>query len=274
MGGMHYEIILHWATVTLYAVSGILFAAGIFFRKDGLLRAAYVLAVCGFLFHTAALGIRWVAAGRAPFMRRYEVYSSNVWVGMAFYVIAARKSHIIRPAGVFVMPVAFLLIGMAVMASPEIRELPPIFRNPWLPLHVAFAKLAFAGCLIGSGLAVLYLLSVKRGGPLNERLPEPEIMDQLSYQFIAFGFVSLGIMIVSGAIWAESAWGRYWGWDPVETWSLVAWAVYGIYLHLRRIHRWQGVRAAWLALFAMLVLMFVLFWLGVVFPGNHSPYSV
>lgn len=271
---MQLEILLHWVTVVLYAVSGVMFAAGLIFRKDWALKLGFGLAVAGFAFHTAALGLRWAAAGRAPFMRRYEVFSSNVWMGMAFYIAGAWRKPSIRTAGVFVMPIAFLLIGMAVMASPEIRQLPATFRNPWLPVHIAFAKLAFAGCLLGSGLAVLYLLRVKRPEAWAARLPELAVLDELSYQFIAFGFVSLGIMIISGAIWAESAWGRYWAWDPVETWSLISWAVYGIYLHLRRMHGWRGERAAWFSLFGLVTLMFVLFWLGIAFPGNHSPYTI
>lgn len=269
------EIGLHWAAVGLYAASSVLLAAGLVFQREWALRLGVRIAVAGFAIHSVALGLRWVEAGHGPYLRRYEVYSSSVWVLVAAYLFVLWRRPSLGTLGVFVMPVAFLMIGMGVMSSPEIRALPPTFRNFWLPVHILFAKLAFGGCLTGTGLAGIYLLK-KRAGPgahFYARLPDLEALDELSYKLIAFGFIALAIMIVAGAIWANSAWGRYWGWDPVETWSLISWVVCGIYLHLRRMHGWRGARAAWFTVGALILLVFALFGLGVVYPGSeHSPY--
>ena len=269
------EIGLHWVAVSLYALSSVLLAAGLIFQRERLVRLGVRVAAFGFIFHSAALGVRWIEAGHGPYLRRYEVYSSTVWVLVGAYLLAVWRRPALGPLGALVMPVAFLLIGMGVMSSPEIRALPPTFRNFWLPVHIIFAKLAFGGCLIGTGLGGIYLLKKRAGAyaPVYARLPELEVLDELSYRTIAFGFIALGVMIVAGAIWANSAWGRYWGWDPVETWSLISWVVYGIYLHLRRMHGWRGAKAAWFTVVALLLLVFALFGLGVVYPGSeHSPY--
>lgn len=269
------EIGLHWVAVGLYALSSALLAAGFVFQRERLVRLGVWAAIFGFAIHSVALGLRWVEAGHGPYLRRYEVYSSAVWVLVGMYLGLAWRRPSLGVLGVFVTPVAFLMIGMGVMSSPEIRALPPTFRNFWLPVHILFAKLAFGGCLIGTGLSGIYLLKRRAGitSPFYARLPDLEVLDELSYRAIAFGFIALAVMIVAGAIWANSAWGRYWGWDPVETWSLVAWVVYGIYLHLRRMHGWRGSRAAWFAVGALILLVFALFGLGVVYPGSeHSPY--
>jgi cytochrome c-type biogenesis protein CcsB len=269
------EIGLHWAAVGLYALSSVLLAAGLIFQREQAVRLGVGVAVFGLAFHSIALGIRWVEAGHGPYLRRYEVYSSAVWVLVGAYLLAVWRRPALGPVGALVMPAAFLMIGMGVMSSPEIRALPPTFRNLWLPVHIFFANLAFGSCLIGTGIAGIYLLKRRAGpdAPFYARLPDFEALDELSYRAIAFGFIALAIMIIAGAIWANSAWGRYWGWDPVETWSLISWVVYGIYLHLRRMHGWRGARAAWFAVGAVVLLIFAMFGLGVVYPGSeHSPY--
>ncbi|MDI3281061.1 MAG: cytochrome c biogenesis protein CcsA, partial [Bacillota bacterium] len=277
------EIGLHWAAVGLYAASAVAFLWGMAFRREAGLRWGVRLAAAGLVPHTAALALRWVAAGHGPYLRRYEVWSSNAWLGLALFLLVQHRRPSLRAAGAAVLPVSLLLIGGAVVSSPEIHQLPATFKTYWLLVHILFAKLAYGSCLVGTGLAVLYLwrrraelragagtgaaafgvgaesvaaqgragATASAGAPaagLLSHLPAPEVLDELSYRFLGFGFLNIGIMIAAGAIWANDAWGSYWSWDPVETWSLISWLLYGLYLHLRRTYGWRGEPAAWLAL--------------------------
>ncbi|MDI6872601.1 MAG: cytochrome c biogenesis protein CcsA [Bacillota bacterium] len=275
------ELLLHWIAVGFYALSAVLFFVAFVFGKQRLLRPAFALALAGLAFHTGALGLRWLAAGRVPSYGRYETFSSLVWVAVAVFALL----RIVRPElevlGALVMPVAFLVIGFAVMASPELQATPRSFATYWLVIHVLFAKLTFGTMLLGTGLA---WLGVGRARRLSQpratnvaasgwdRLPSAATLDELSYRFIGLGFLALAVMLISGSIWANAAWGSYWGWEPVETWSLIAWLVYGVYLHLRRTYGWRGQRAAWVALAGFALFLFALWGLGSVFENQHSRY--
>ncbi|MHB1404920.1 MAG: c-type cytochrome biogenesis protein CcsB [Desulfitobacteriaceae bacterium] len=291
------QIILLWFAVAFYAASSVLFAWGWVRSRSGeageqlndnmaetvsIHRAqeflwAVRLAFLGLLPHTAALLFRWLETGHGPYMHRYEVYSSDVWVVVLVYLLVQLRRPRLRFTGIMVLPSAFLLIGMAVLSSPEIQPLPPTFGTYWLVVHILFAKLAYGCLVIGTALAVFYLIkdrALRKGksSAFLTKLPELPILNEQSYQFLAFGFIMLAIMIAAGAIWANKAWGRYWGWDPVETWSFISWLLYGIYLHLVRTYGWSGRRPAWLAILAVLILIFALFGIGLVYESLHSPY--
>jgi cytochrome c-type biogenesis protein CcsB len=269
------EIGLHWISVAFYAISASFFVCGFSFNKGKALKYGVMAAIAGLVPHTLALLLRWYSTGHGPYLRRYEVYSSDVWIGLVLFTVLQWRKPPLRPLGVIVLPASFLLIGMAVMSSPEIRPLPETFQTFWLFVHIFFAKLAYGSCLIGTALAGIYLIAHRPGfvrGNLTSRLPETPVIDELSYKFTSFGFIMLGVMIASGAIWANDAWGSYWSWDPVETWSLISWVVYGIYLHLRRMHGWQGLKAAWYNIGAFSLLLFTIFGIGLVYISSHSPY--
>ncbi len=270
-----YEIGLHWASVAFYAISACFFVYGFVFKKERALKWGVAAAVAGLIPHTMALALRWYYTGHGPYLRRYEVYSSDVLIGLVVFTIVQWRKTTLRPLGVIIMPASFLLIGMAVLSSPEIRPLPETFQTFWLFVHIFFAKLAYGSCLIATALAGFYLLVNRSGfqsGGWTSKLPEPMIIDELSYKFTGFGFIMIGVMIAAGAIWANDAWGRYWAWDPVETWSLISWVIYGIYLHLRRIHGWKGTKAAWYNIASFALLLFTIFGIGLLYISNHSPY--
>ena len=274
---LKWQIAFLWLAVAAYALSGVAFVISAAFRRGRWVRPAVLLTWLGLLPHSAALALRWLQAGHGPYMYRYEVYSSDAWVAVFLFLIIQRWRPALRVLGLLVMPASFLLIGMAVLASPEVRPLPATFKTYWLIVHIFFAKLAYGSALIGTALAVLYLLKRRRetagrADGFYERLPSLETLDELSYAFLGFSFVMIGTMILAGSIWAKNAWGRYWGWDAVETWSLVSWLVYGLYLHLRRTYGWKGEGAAYAAVAAMATLLFALFGVGVFFESFHSPY--
>ncbi len=146
----------------------------------------------------------------------------------------------------------------------------------WLAIHVLFANAAFASFLGAFGLSIAFLMqergSIGRLGKFARKLPAPEVVDYLASRFVVAGFIFWGIMISSGAVWANEAWGRYWGWDPIETWSLVVWMVYAIYLHLRLTMGWRGRRLAWIAIVAMPFAMFCAIGIPFVFKSIHAAY--
>ncbi|MCL5046282.1 MAG: cytochrome c biogenesis protein CcsA [Actinobacteria bacterium] len=270
------EILLLWAAVAIYALSTVLYVYSVAFQKDKF-KLATIAAWLALVFHSASLALRWIEAGHGPYMRRFEVYSSDVWIAVILFLLAQTWKKSLRFAGAIVMPASFLLIGMAVLSSPEITPLPSTFKTYWLIVHIIFAKLAFGGAIIGTAMALFYVLKKRKmeqgvAGPFYSKLPSLEILDELSYGFIGFGFLNLGVMIIAGSIWAKTAWGSYWSWDPVEVWSLIAWFVYAIYFHLRRTYGWKGTRLAWVALGGLAVLVFSLFGLGIFYSTGHSPY--
>lgn len=272
-----WEIVLLWVAVGAYALSAVLYVFSVAFQRAPWLGRATAVAAGGLVPHTAALALRWAETGHGPYMRRYEVYSSDVWVALAIFLVVQFWQPALRALGALVLPASFLLIGMAVLSSPEVQALPATFKTYWLIIHILFAKLAYGANLVATALAAFYLVKSRqqrqgRVTPFYQRLPGPDLLDELSYAFIGFGFIMLGIMILAGSIWAKNAWGRYWGWDAVETWSLISWLVYGLYLHLRRTYGWRGARAAWFAIGGMGLLVFSLFGIGLFYQTFHSPY--
>lgn len=269
--------VLHWLAVVAYAAGAIMFIYGLTFSKEKWLNTGVITAIIGAGLHTGALGARWIATGHGPFLKRYELFSSYVLIAMYMFLWLQHKRPNLRPVGVLIMPVSLLIMGLALTTSPADKEVPATFNYIWIVLHIIFAQVSYGAGLIGSGLALLYLLKkrAQNRGIVNgiyERLPHLEDMDNLSYRFHGFAFLTIGVMIASGAIWANYAWGRYWSWDPIESWSLISWFLYGIYLHLRRIHGWVGTKAAWFSFVALVALIFILIGIGWAYDSIHSPY--
>lgn len=276
------EWVMFLSGATLYAISSVIFIYCLVFRKEDREKYAVYGAVAGLIFHSVAIALRWIEVGHGPYLNMFEVLSSYVWVSVAIFLLAQQKYPKIKIAGFAVMPVSFLIMGISSTYSRDITLLPASLRSYWLIAHVGFAKLAFGSILIAVGLAILYLQKEKILGSVKaktaevssfyDRLPELRVMDDLMYRFVASGLIFLTIMIVAGAIWANSTWGRYWGWDPTETWSLITWFVYAICLHLRMNSGWAGKRIAWLIIFSIFILAFSMFGIGYVYNGLHTDY--
>jgi cytochrome c-type biogenesis protein CcsB len=165
------------------------------------------------------------------------------------------------------------MMAFGLFMSPEIRRLPPSLRSIWLIIHVTFNKLAAGAIIIALGTSVLYLLKEKRQDrDFYKRLPSLDALDAYSYKFIGFGFIFWSITIAAGAIWANEAWGRYWGWDPIETWSLITWLLYGLYLHARYFLKWQGRKAALLMVVCFVFSVLTIFIIPFVVESLHSEY--
>ena len=270
-----WEIILLWVTVSFYITATILYVYSLVFQKD-IYRKASIITILGLVPHSVSILLRWIESGHGPYITFCEVTVSDSWVAVFAFLVVQFKYKKMELLGIVVAPVSFLLIGLGVMSSAQIYHTPTSFQTYWLLVHILFAKLAFGSILIGTGLSVFYLIKEKRGelapDVLRRHLPDLKTIDEFSYRFIAFGFLHLGVMIAAGSIWANKAWGRYWGWDPVETWSLVSWLFYGIYLHSRLNRGWRGRKSAWYAIAAFAVLLFSVFGVVYLYHSVHSYY--
>lgn len=273
---MTLEMVMAWSAVTAYAVTAILFVIGVVFVKASLTRCAIVLTIVGAAPHAGAIIARWVGVGHGPYLGFHEVASLLAFLSVLAFIGLVAKYRGFALAGPAVMPVAFLMLGLAMLVSKDAEELTVTLTSYWLVIHVIFANLAYGAYLASFALGAAYLLqrrgSVGRFSRIIERLPEEDIVDTLAFRFVAAGFILEGAMIASGAIWANEAWGRYWAWDPMETWSLIAWLVYAAYLHLRLTMGWKGERAAWLAVAALPVIVFSLLGVPVAFRSIHGAY--
>ncbi len=275
---MTLEIVLMWLAVTAYAAGAVLYTLGFVFHKDVLTRLALVASLGGLLPHLAGIAVRWVRLGHGPYLGFYEVVSSYALMTVLAFGLLAIRFKALRTIGVVLMPLAFLALGGAMLAPKSDLGITGTLASWWLGIHVAFAKLSYGSFIAGLGLGVVYLLrsstGAERWNDRLTRLPEQDKVDDLTFKFVAVGFIFLGIMIAAGAIWANEAWGRYWSWDPIETWSLVSWLVYAIVLHLRLTMGWRGRRFAWAAIAAFPVMAFAAVGVVIVYNSIHGAYLI
>lgn len=260
-----------WIALSLWVLAFLVFLSALVFRREGQLRTAVIIAGVGLLPHTAAIAIRWVATERPPFISLYELVSTSAWVAIATYLVVQQALRAVRPLGVAVMPVAFLAIGATLTLSPEANVLTPALKSWWLVFHILFAMIAHSCFAIAFASAVLFL--TRRGEPKSGQkslIPPPERLDRIIEQFIVFGFICDTAMVLSGSIWANNAWGRFWGWDPVETWSLITWLLYGLYMHLRFLRSWRGRSSAIYAVVAFLLVVFSYWGVSHIWTSIHD----
>jgi len=254
-----------------YFAAMILYFIFIAVKKDALARTAVILQCAGFALHTAALVCRGVGAGRLPLTNQYEFATCFAW-GLCLVSLAFIFRYRFTVLGAFAAPVIFLIIGYAAMQSREVRELMPALRSNWLGFHVSTAIIAYGAFGVAFVLALIFLLRdrVKAESFLDQHIPNREKLDVIGYRSVSLGLLFLTFTIVTGAIWAERAWGSYWSWDPKETWSLVTWIIYAIYLHLRIRRGWQGRSAAIFAVVGFVCVIFTYIGVNTFLPGIHS----
>ena len=166
----------------------------------------------------------------------------------------------VRAAPLF-LATTLLVLGKGLGARAAGAPLAPVFRSNWLVVHVLSAWVAFGSYLVAAGLAAHYLWLGRRTPAEGTR---PEVIEELSAKLVVLGFLGHSVMLVSGALWAHGLWGRYWGWDPLETWTLVSWLIYSVYLHLRFTLGWKGRRAAWVAVSSVAGVLVTFYGIGLV----------
>lgn len=235
-------------------------------------RHARVLGIAGVALHVAGIAARWAFVGHGPMLTKYENLSSYALATAAVAVYLALRKDGLRQIGLVLYPVAFMLLGIGIYTGPEVVNLPPTFTGVWLVLHVCFYFLAFATAITGVGASVLLMLGDRVKPQVAERFSSGEELDSTAYRYAGLAFTFWGVGMLTGSVWAYNAWGRYWGWDPVETWSLVTWLVFGLYLHLRRFFGWSYRRAAWLLIVAFAFAVMSLFGTAFLTGSIHGVY--
>ena len=244
-------------------------------RTEKVARIATAMMILGFLLLFAGVIARGLSAGRVPWGNMYEFSITGALAFSGAYLAALRK-YDLRWLGLLVSIAVLLILGtaVAVLYRPS-APLVPALKSIWLVIHVSAAIISGGVFLLANTIAAayLYLDTMESKGERTtwaKRLPSLENLDQLSYRLIAFVFPLWSFSVIAGAIWAESAWGRYWGWDPKETWAFITWVAYAAYLHARVTIGWRGRRAAWLCIFAGSTFLFNYIYVNIYGTGKHT----
>ncbi len=246
-----------------------------FSRTERIGRLASAFMVIGFLFLLPGVVFRGISANRVPWGNMYEFSITGALAFSAAYLFALKK-YKLRWLGLPVAISVLLTLGTAVtlLYRPS-APLMPALKSPWLAIHVSAAIISGGVFLLANCIAATYLIldryEQKGARPVwAEKLPSLEVLDNLSYRLVALVFPLWTFSVIAGAIWAEAAWGRYWGWDPKETWAFITWVAYAAYLHARVTIGWRGRKAAWLCLLAGSTFLFNYIYINVWGTGRHT----
>jgi|UniRef100_A0A7C5AKR2 cytochrome c-type biogenesis protein CcsB len=275
-------------TMLAYLAAGFCFLLASLWTSHRLRSLATGFMGGGLAAHTLAFLARWLASyhqatsGAPPAdfwdwlqVALYQVPLSNFYESLIFFswCLAFLALVFIRryPEGflgvVGGLTAALVLAYASLGADSRIKPLMPALRSNWLLIHVVTCFLGYAAFALAFGAGILYLVQMVRRTPKN---PSPALLDRLLYRTAVIGFVFLTLGILTGAVWAETAWGRYWSWDPKETASLLTWLIYAALLHARLVKGWQGRAIAWLAVAGFGAVLFTYFGVSFLLPGLHS----
>jgi ABC-type transport system involved in cytochrome c biogenesis permease subunit len=202
-----------------------------------------------------------------------ETYSAITWTAIVMFLGFSHKVPRLKSIGFVVLPCTLLMLILGLLSGPSVAKVPATFQGAWFIIHIASGIVVVGAILITLSTSIFYLLKQKKDeNEFYRKLPSLEVLDTYSYKYAGFGFIFWTIMVASGALWANQSWGRYWGWDPIEAWSLVTWLLFGIYLHLRRFFKWQGEKAAWFMVICALFSVLTMFVIPFVMKTVHSEY--
>jgi cytochrome c-type biogenesis protein CcsB len=275
---MSHTTMLSWVTF-LYFAAFVFYLFRMILGREFWGKAATGAALAGLAAQSVALALRWRASydlgfGHAPLSNFYESLIFFAWSIILLYLLMERRLKN-RSIGVFVLPVAFLIIAYASIApgmNQRIEPLIPALQSNWLTSHVLTCFMGYAAFTVAFALGVMYFVKKTAGerpSVFIRLLPSEFHIDELMYSCTALGFIFLTLGIVTGSVWAHYAWGSYWSWDPKETWSLITWLVYAVMLHTRLVRGWRGRRMAVMAMVGFGCMLFT--YLGVnLLPSLHS----
>ena len=278
-----WETLLLLATFITYAGATLLFSLRYWLRSNRLIAAGIAAAGTAFAFHNGLLLYRSLAVGRLPLSNLYEFTLIFAWATVLVFLFCTVRYRLLAAAPL-VLAVTTILVGAAAMMPRDIRPLMPALRSVWLQIHVLTGLLAYGALAVSAVLALVHIAGVEEKAAISGtagkgksdwslqywRIPGRDDLEKYIHRLIVFGFIFLSLLIVTGAVWAEETWGRWWGWDPKEAWALVTWLIYLVYLHGRRQFGWQGQSTAWFSAVGFLAVIFTLFGVTYLLPGLHS----
>ncbi|MDT5004644.1 MAG: hypothetical protein QOJ24_1820, partial [Mycobacterium sp.] len=245
-------------------------------------RAGLILVYAGIALLLVCIVLRGLATARVPWGNMYEFINLTCFSGLVAGAIVLRRPQY-RALWVFVLvPVLILLTVSGRWLYTNAAPVMPALQSYWLPIHVSVVSLGSGVFLVAGVSSILFLVKMSRLGAPSEsaaqgtaarivgRLPDAQTLDRIAYRTTIFAFPVFGFGVIFGAIWAEEAWGRYWGWDPKETVSFIAWVIYAAYLHARSTAGWRDKKAAWINVAGFVAMVFNLFFINLVTVGLHS----
>ncbi len=273
-----FEAIFFWLTLLVYAFAAGGYVYAFVFKNERVLNKLLVFIIGGIILHSATIAARYVAQGSLPWAGNYENGLMGGWFIIAMTIYIAWQHRSLQGIAIATVPFTILLMGYGVMQNPSLTPKIASLKTFWLYIHVYFAWLAFGAYTLAMATGIVYLLKRrnegKGGKAFYERFPTLSRLEELMFRYIVFGFITDAIMIAAGAIWAKDLWGNYWSWDPVETWSLVSWLIYGMIIHLRVTFRWHGPRLAWLAIFGIIGMVITFFGINLVVTSSFHIFNV
>ena len=266
-----------------YLLSAAFYLGLLIFKQPRAGQIGMLLALAGVVVQTAAIGLRWYESyqlghGHAPLTNMYESLVFFAWCTTLLYLYLEYR-YKARVVGAFVLPcvaVAMAYASFSDRIDDRINPLIPALQSNWLIAHVVTCFIGYAAFAVAGGLGLMYLIkrrAVQRQAPADSiggSLPELRVIDNLTHRTIVFGFLWLSAGIITGAVWANEAWGTYWSWDPKETWSIITWFLYASTLHARFTRGWSGRRIAWLAIAGFFAVFFTYFGVNFLLSGLHS----
>jgi len=261
----------------VYGLAAVLYIVSWIFGSERSGKFASFTAVFAVAGNAAGIALRWIESyklgfGHAPLSNLYEsLVFFSLTLGIIYLVIEHKYEN--RVIGAFAMPIACLSMAYASLGvSSKIQPLIPALKSNWLIAHVLTCFLGYAAFAIAFGVSIMYLFRQDKPTGADHpsaRLPGAGMLDELTHQVVMFGFLFLSVGIITGAIWANSAWGTYWSWDPKETWSLITWFIYAALLHARLMRGWHGRRIAYISIAGFMAVLFTYFGVNYL-PGLHS----
>ena len=267
-------------TTFTYLFASFLYIGALLFRSNRVGVFATWFTVAALVIQTAGIGLRWLESyqmgiGHAPLTNMYESVVFFAWTIVILYLAIEWKFKT-RTIGAFALPLAFLAMvyGSFAPINKGISPLVPALQSNWLLAHVITCFVGYAAFAIAAALGIMYLIKSyfgkDSGNGDGSLLPSLKVLDDIIHKSMIFGFIWLSAGIITGAIWANSAWGTYWSWDPKETWSLITWFVYAITLHARYTRGISGKTIAWLSLIGLLAVIFTYYGVNFLLSGLHS----
>lgn len=251
------ENVLFWFFTAGFALSFFIFCVELVFKKPYLQNITDRLVLLTFIVQTAFVFLRWASTGHFPYVTSFESIVISCWFIVLFYIVLKQLRNDYRAVGIVLLGFVFILLGYSTAFQKQSEPLSVSLQTLWLVIHAFFATSGIACLITGTSFALLHL-----------KMRETKFLMPMQ-RFVSLGFIFWSVMILSGSIWANQAWGRYWGWDPIETWSLISWLIYGAYFHVPFVMpKFKSFRSHYL-IFALFFALFALWGVTQFYKSVH-----
>ncbi|WP_321369191.1 c-type cytochrome biogenesis protein CcsB [uncultured Desulfuromusa sp.] len=271
MGTMN---LLFGTTTLIYLLASVFYLVAMVGKRPQAGRIGRWLLLAGVIIHAACFGVRHSTAGGTPVTSLHESFAFFAWCLVLLFLLLDLRFHL-SVMGAFAAPLAFLLMIASALSPNVVVQLNPVLKSWLFPVHIIFAFLGNAAFSLSFGAGVMYLiqnrmLKSKRFNGIYKLLPSLDVLDKVNYTCLSVGFPLMTLGIISGAFWANTAWGTYWSWDPKETWALITWFLYAALLHGRLTIGWRGRKAAIFSIIAFMFLLFTFLGVNLLLGGYHT----